>query len=42
MEYTKAIEFATLAANSASSDKSLFVESLLVQGEALMELGRYA
>ena len=42
MEYTKAIEFATLAANSASSDKSLFIESLLVQGEALMELGRYA
>ena len=42
MEYTKAVEFATLAANSASSDKSLFIESLLVQGEALMELGRYA
>jgi tetratricopeptide (TPR) repeat protein len=42
MEYTKAIEFATLAANSASLDKSLFIESLLVQGEALMELGRYA
>ena len=42
MEYTKAIEFATLAANSASSNKSLFIESLLVQGEAVMELGRYA
>ena len=42
MEYTKAIEFATLAANAASSDKSLFIESLLLQGEALMELGRYA
>ena len=42
MEYAKAIEFATLAANSASSDKSLFIESLMVQGEAVMELGRYA
>ena len=42
MEYTKAIEFATLAANSASLDKSLFIESLLLQGEALMELGRYS
>lgn len=42
MEYTKAVELATQAANSASSNRSLFVESLLVQGEAVMELGRYA
>ena len=42
MEYPKAVELATQAANSASSDKILFLESLLVQGEALMELGRYA
>ena len=42
MEYTAAVELATRAANSASSDKILFVESLMVQGEAIMELGRYA
>ena len=42
MEYPKAVELATQAANSASSDKPLFIESLLVQGEAIMELGRYA
>lgn len=42
MEYTKAVEFATRAANAASSDKVQFSEALLVQGEAIMELGRYA
>ena len=42
MEYPKAVELATQAANVASSDKILFLESLLVQGEAVMELGRYA
>jgi tetratricopeptide (TPR) repeat protein len=41
MEYAKAVELATHAANSAASDKTLFLESLLVQGEAVMELGRY-
>ena len=41
MEYPKAVELATQAANAASSDRSLFIESLFVQGEALMELGRY-
>jgi tetratricopeptide (TPR) repeat protein len=41
MEYAKAVELATLAANSASSDKTFFLEALQVQGEAVMELGRY-
>ena len=42
LEYPKAVELATRAANSSASDKTLFAEALLVQGEALMELGRYA
>jgi tetratricopeptide (TPR) repeat protein len=42
LEYPKAVELATRAANSSASDKTLFIEALLVQGEALMELGRYA
>lgn len=42
MEYTKAVEFATQAANAVSPDKTQFREALLVQGEATMELGRYA
>ncbi len=42
MDYSKAVDFATMAANSASTNRELFVEVLLVQGEALMELGRYA
>ena len=41
MEYHKAIELATQAANSASNDRTLFIGSLFVQGEAVMELGRY-
>ena len=42
MDYSKAVELATQAANAASADSALFVEALLVQGEAVMELGRYA
>ena len=42
MDYSKAVELATQAANAASTDRALFVEALLVQGEAIMELGRYA
>lgn len=42
MDYSKAVEFATKAANTTSTNKSFFAEILLVQGEALMELGRYA
>jgi tetratricopeptide (TPR) repeat protein len=42
MEYAKAVELATQAANAAASNKQLFIEALLVQGEAVMELGRYA
>lgn len=42
MDYTKAVEYATRAANAAMSDKAQFCEALLVQGEAVMELGRYA
>ena len=41
MESPKAVELATRAANAAQSDKTLFSEALLVQGEAIMELGRY-
>ena len=41
MEYSKAVELATQAANCAGSDKALFMECLFVQGEAVMELGRY-
>ncbi|MBO5940525.1 MAG: tetratricopeptide repeat protein [Kiritimatiellae bacterium] len=41
MEYSKAVELATQAANCAGADKSLFMEALFVQGEAVMELGRY-
>lgn len=41
MEYSKAVELATQAYNCAGDDKTLIIESLLVQGEALMELGRY-
>lgn len=42
MEYARAVELATQAANAASADRALFSEALLVQGEAIMELGRYA
>ena len=42
MEYSKAVELATRAANAASSGRAQFSEALLVQGEAIMELGRYA
>lgn len=42
MDYSKAVDFATRAANTASTNREFFVEVLLVQGEALMELGRYA
>ena len=42
MEYTRAIDLATKAANSPSTTPAVFAEILLVQGEALMELGRYA
>ena len=42
MDYSKAVELATQAATAASADRALFVEALLVQGEAIMELGRYA
>ena len=41
-EYSKAVELATRAANSAGNDRALFVEALIVQGEAVMEQGRYA
>ena len=41
MDYSKAVELATQAANAAAADRALFVEALLVQGEAVMELGRY-
>lgn len=40
-DYSKAIELATKAANTSDSD-SLFADALMVQGEALMEQGRYA
>lgn len=42
MEHTQAVELATQVANSVTSGKPLFIEALFVQGEALMELGRYA
>ncbi len=42
MDYSKAIDFATKAADRASTNREFFVEALLVQGEALMELGRSA
>jgi len=41
-DYSKAIEMATKAANAAAGDRSFYVEALIVQGEAVMELGRYA
>ena len=41
-EYSKAVELATQAATASAADRALFVEALLVQGEAVMELGRYA
>ena len=41
-DYSKAVELATQAANAAANDRAFFVEALLVQGEAIMELGRYA
>jgi len=41
-DYSKAVELATQAANASDADRALFVEALLVQGEAIMELGRYA
>lgn len=40
-EYSEAVELATGAAAHADSDR-LFADALLVQGEALMEQGRYA
>jgi tetratricopeptide (TPR) repeat protein len=40
-DYSKAIELATKAVNTSDSD-SLFADALMVQGEALMEQGRYA
>lgn len=40
-DYSKAVELATKAANTADSD-ALFADALMVQGEALMEQGRYA
>ena len=36
-DYSKAVDLATQAA----TNKAIFIEALLVQGEALMELGRY-
>lgn len=42
MDYSKAVELATQSANAAAGDKAILVEILIVQGEALMELGRYA
>ncbi len=41
-EYSKAVDLATQAANSDTSNRTFFAETLLVQGEAVMELGRYA
>ena len=41
-EYSKAVDLATQAANADASNRTFFVETLLVQGEAVMELGRYA
>ena len=41
-DYSKAVELATRAATSTPADSALYGEALLVQGEALMELGRYA
>ena len=41
-DYSKAVELATKAATASAADSALFVEALLVQGEAVMELGRYA
>lgn len=41
-EYSKAVELATQAANADVSNRTFFAETLLVQGEAAMELGRYA
>ena len=41
-DYSKAVELATQAANADTSDRVIFTEALLVQGEAVMELGRYA
>lgn len=42
MDYSKAVELATKAADLAGTNRAFFTEALLVQGEALMELGRYA
>lgn len=42
MDYSKAVELATKAAGESGTNRTLFAETLLVQGEALMELGRYA
>ena len=41
-EYSKAVDLATQAANVDMSNRTFFAETLLVQGEATMELGRYA
>ena len=40
-DYSKAVELATQAAAAADASGPLFAEALLVQGEAIMELGRY-
>jgi tetratricopeptide (TPR) repeat protein len=40
-EYSKAVELATKAASLSDSD-AFFADALIVQGEALMEQGRYA
>lgn len=42
MDYSKAVELATKAAGESGTNRAFFAEALLVQGEALMELGRYA
>ena len=41
-DYSKAVELATKAATAKATDNAHYGEALLVQGEALMELGRYA
>ena len=40
-DYSKAVDLATRTAAAAANDKAIFAEALLVQGGALMELGRY-
>ena len=40
-DYSKAVELATQTAKASAADSRIFIEALLVQGEAVMELGRY-